>query len=245
MRNLVRDFLLSFCPSKARCVFKPESIARVAAFATWTGLVQFFGFVFLLWLRYRSFFIARSRHWAPYLTGRAEVIQGTAFIIASLEFLIYPVSLFLLYFALEGLARFATGLIGAEILPSLPVFLAFRWTECRQQRREAKRVASLPADRVEFLSGKRVRIASAHLRPSWNAGITIGIRGEFFEIENKEPGMPGRPFVFVLRPAPPGKALRAYEEYDVNAAVVLDWRETGSAKDVSVSESGQTDLWKN
>lgn len=222
MRDLVRDFLLSFCPAKARLVYRPESTPRVAAFATWAGLVQFLGFGLLLWLRYRGFMVARLKHWAPYLTGTAEKIQGTAIIVSTLEFLIYPASLFLVYFALEGLARFATGLIGSEVVPSLPVFLAFRAMEGRRRQREEKRLALLPSDTVEFLAGDRIRIASARFRPAWNAEITIGIRGEFREIENKEPGLPGRPFVYILKPAAVGRVLRAYEEYDLNAATILD-----------------------
>jgi hypothetical protein len=225
MRELVRDFLLSFFPSRARLAFRPESTHRVVAFATWGGLAQFACFSLLLWLRYRSFILGRLKEWAPYLTGTAGQIQGTAVMVSTLEFLIYPVSLLLVYFALEGLARFVTGLIGSEVLPSLPVSLAFGLIERRRQRREAERLASLPADTVEFLAEGRVRIASARSRPTWNSGITIGIRGEFCEIENKEPGMPGRPFVFVLRPAPAGKALRAYEEYDLGSATILDRKE--------------------
>jgi hypothetical protein len=177
-------------------------------------------FTLLLWLRYKRFFIARSQQWAPYLGG-SERIQVTAFIVATLEFLIYPASLLLLYFAMEGLTRFVAGFISSQVVPSLPVFLAFRLKERFEHRREAERTAALPPDTIEFLRDGRVRIASARRRPQWNASLTIGIRGELLEIENKEPGMPGRPFVYVLKPAAPGRALRGFEEYDLQAAKIV------------------------
>jgi len=224
MQDFLRDLLISFCPERARRAMRPESTHRVELCATWAGLAQFVMFALLLWLRYKTFFIARSQQWAPYLAG-SERIQVTAFIIATVEFLIYPASLLLFYFAIEGLTRFAAGLVSSQVVPSLPVFLAFHLKERFEQRREAERMASLPPDTIEFLRDGCVRIASARNRPQWNASLTIGIRGELHEIENKEPGMPGRPFVFVLKPATLGRALRGYEEYDLQAAEIVN-RET-------------------
>jgi hypothetical protein len=150
------------------------------------------------------------------------MVQSTALLVATLEFLIYPLSLILLYFAAEGMARFAAGLVSSQVVPSLPVFLAFRLAEQKRQRRETARLQSLPPDTVEFLAEGRVRIASAHRRENWNASVTIGIGGQFHEIEHKEPALPGRPFVFVLKPAGAGRALRGYEEYDLSAATILN-----------------------
>ncbi|HEX7288877.1 MAG TPA: hypothetical protein VF532_22020 [Candidatus Angelobacter sp.] len=222
MPGLLRDLLISFCPERARRALRPESTHRVVVCGTWTGLTQFVGFVFLLVLRYRSFMFARMQQWGPHLRGSGELVQSAALLVTTLEFLIYPLSLCLLYFAAEGMARFVAGLISSQVVPSLPVFLAFRLAEQKRMRRETIRLESLPPDTVEFLAQGRVRIASAHRRESWNASVTIGISGQFHEIEHKEPAMPGRPFVFVLKPAGAGRALRGYEEYDLSAATVLN-----------------------
>jgi hypothetical protein len=222
MVGIWRDFLISFCPDRPRQDLRPESTDVVLRWATWGGLAQFLALSFLLWLRYKSFFIARSHEWAPVIGGSIERVQVTAFIIATLEFLIHPASILLLYFMLEGLTRFVAGFVSAQVVPALPVFLAFRLKDALQQRRQAERIASLPPDTIEFLHEKRVRIASARFRPQWNASLTIGIRGELHEIESKEPGMPGRPFVFVLKPATVGRALRGYEEYDPASATIIN-----------------------
>jgi hypothetical protein len=222
MPGLLRDLLISFCPERARLALRPESTHRVVVCATWAGLGQFLSFGFLLVLRYRSFMFARMQQWGPHLAGTGEMVQSTALLVATLEFLIYPLSLVLLYFAAEGMARFAAGLISSQVVASLPILLAFRLAERKRQRRETARLESLPPDTVEFLAQGRVRIASAHRRDNWNASVTIGIYGQLYEIEHKEPALPGRPFVIVLKAASEGRALRGYEKYDLSAATVLN-----------------------
>lgn len=222
MPSPLRDLLISFCPERARLALRPESTHRVVACATWAGLAQLLGFGFLLLLHYRSFVLARMQQWGPHLAGTGEMVQSAALLVTTLEFLIYPLSLLLVYFAAEGMARFVAGLISSQVVPSLPVFLAFRMADHKRQRRETARLQSLQPDTVEFLAEGRVRIASAHRRENWNASVNIGISGQFHEIEHKEPAMPGRPFVFVLKPAGAGRALRGYEEYDLSAATVLN-----------------------
>ena len=56
-------------------------------------------------------------------------------------------------------------------------------------------------------------------KTGWNSSITIGIDGQWFEMEREEHAQPPRPYVYVLRPAPPGKILRGYQEYDIRGAL--------------------------
>ena len=69
------------------------------------------------------------------------------------------------------------------------------------------------ADAVERLPDGRIRIASAAVKAGWNSSVTIGIDGQWFEVEREEQAQPPRPYVYVLRPAPPGKILRGYQQY--------------------------------
>jgi len=72
---------------------------------------------------------------------------------------------------------------------------------------------------VEVLSGgERLRIAASLAKTKWNPSLTIGIQGEWYEVEKSEEAPPPRSFVYVLRRAPVGKVLRAYEEYELPAA---------------------------
>lgn len=215
MPRALRDVLLSFCPAKVRREYRPESPERVVSAATWIGLLQFFFFAYLLAVRYSYFLAARAKLWGPVLRRTSEVFQSGTLIIVTMEFLIYPVSLVLLYFCLEGMARFATGLIGSEVVPSLPVFLGFKLKTHFQSRRETDRVRQLPPDVLTTLPDGRVRIATAHARPSWsNPNHTIGIGGVHYELDRMDKGALPHPFVFFLRRAPLGKIRRTYEEYD-------------------------------
>jgi hypothetical protein len=175
----------------------------------------------LLSLRYAHFIGVRARQWAPVIQRVSDRQESGLFVESTLEFLLYPLSLLLIYFSAEGLARFVAGLIGGEVLPSLPVWGGWLLVRHRNKAREERRLSALPPDTVEYLPGNRVRISSARLRPTWNATVTIHIAGEDYEIENKEPGDPTRPLVFVLRHVPVGKVRRGYEEYDLGSATVV------------------------
>lgn len=215
MPTALRDVLLSFCPAAARRDLRPESPERVVFAATWIGLLQFFFSAYLLAVRYSHFVSARTKLWGPHLGGTSEALQSGVLVLVTLEFLIYPFSLLLLYFCLEGAARFATGLISSDVVPSLPVVLAFKIKNHLRSRRQQERVRQLPPDVMTTLPDGRLRIATAHSRPSWsNPNITIAIHGEQYEFERMDKAALPRPFVFFLRRAPVGKILRTYEEYD-------------------------------
>jgi hypothetical protein len=86
------------------------------------------------------------------------------------------------------------------------------------------------ADQLENLPEGRMRIASVGAKTGWNAN-TIGLNGQWFEIEREESDALPRPFVYILRPVPPGKILRRYEEryeeYDLASALSTGTAERG------------------
>jgi hypothetical protein len=126
--------------------------------------------------------------------------------------------LFLLYLAGEGVIRFVGGVCVSELVPSLPVTIFFALRAKRDGRREQDRLRHLAVipDEVTMLEGgEKVRIATACHKPNWNAGITIGIGQEHYEVEGEEKGAPPRNYIYRLTRAPIGKIMRGYEEYDV------------------------------
>jgi hypothetical protein len=68
----------------------------------------------------------------------------------------------------------------------------------------------------------RLRIESNRTKSGWNTSITIGINGQWFEVEREEHGTVLRPFIYILRPASSGKILRGYQEYDSSSALGLN-----------------------
>ena len=141
-------------------------------------------------------------------TGEAVIT-----VLVVLEFLFHPLSLFLVYVALEGAIRFIGSLVTAEIVPSLLAFLFFKLSGSTSRSISLRRQGPLVADALDRLPDSRIRIASAAPKPGWNSSIIIGIDDQWFEVEREEHAQPPRPYVYVLRPAPPGKILRGYQEY--------------------------------
>jgi len=131
-------------------------------------------------------------------------------------------SFFLLYLALEGAVRFLGSLVTAEIVPSLLVFLFFKLSDLTSRSIRRQRQGPAAADAVEWLPNGLIRIASASAKAGWTSNITIGIDGKWFEIEREEHAQQPRPYIYVLRPAPPGKILRSYQEYEAVAPQAVE-----------------------
>ncbi len=158
-------------------------------------------------------FIVRSQQIAPHMSGVNSTGEAVITALIVLEFLFHPLSLLLLYIALEGAVRFIGSLIISEVVPSLFVFLLFKISDATSQSISRRLNGPLVADTLERLPDSRIRIASAEPKDGWNSSITLGIDGQWFEVEREAHAQPPRPCVYFLRPAPPGKVLRGYQEY--------------------------------
>ena len=222
MLELLHDIALAFCPASVRAVHRPHSLLRLLWAATLTGAVQ--TFVFSRWLlhNYLAFVAERGRQYGQALQHQNETTQAWFFVVFAFEYLLFhPLAWLLAYLSLEGIIRFAGGLCASEVIPSLPVVMAFKLRTAlrgRGARRELRSQAVIP-DSLEVLTeGERMRVAASHPKERWNSSLTIAISGEYYEVEREEQGMPPRPYVYILRRAPIGKALRGYEEYDLATA---------------------------
>jgi hypothetical protein len=217
MYSILRDFLLSFCPAGIRRQRMPGSQLTVLRSATWGGLAQLLLAALFLIVRLKRHFVLRTQQLGPHLAGSNETGQAIVALIVFLDFMIHPLSLLLLYLAIEGLVRFAGGMITGEIVPNLLVSLYFK-TANSTSRSLARRHGPAPmADIADRLPDGRIRISCTNRKAGWNSSITVGIGGQWFEVESEEQAPPPRAFVYVLRPASPGKVLRGYQEYDAAA----------------------------
>ncbi len=213
MHSILRDFLLSFCPAGIRRQRRPASQFTVLRSATWGGLAQLLLAALFLIMGLKRHFVLRAQQLGPHMAGSNETGQAIVALIVFLDFLIHPLSLLLLYLAIEGLVRFAGGIITGEVVPNLLVSLYFK-TANSISRSLARRGPAALADVADRLADGRIRISSASQKTRWNSSITVGIGGQWFEVETEEQAPPPRAFVYVLRPASPGKILRGYQEYD-------------------------------
>jgi len=181
--------------------------------ATWVGLAQLLLAALFLIVRLKRHFVLRAQQFGPHMAGSNETGQAIVALIVFLDFLIHPLSLLLLYLAIEGLVRFAGGLITGEIVPNLLVSLYFKTANSTSRSLARRRGAAPVADIADRLADGRIRISSASQKTGWNSSITVGIGGQWFEVESEEQAQPPRTFLYVLRPASPGKVLRGYQEY--------------------------------
>jgi len=217
MQSFLRDFLLSFCPAKVRQTWRPGSQLTLLRFAMWGGAAQFLLISFALIVEFKHFFILRSQQIAPHMDGVNSTGEAVVTVLVVFEFLLHPLSFFLAYLAFEGAIRFIGSLITSDIVPSLLVFLFFKISASTSRSISRQRRGPLVEDAVQRLSDDRIRIASAAVKAGWNSSVTIGIDGRWFEVEREERAQPPRPYVYFLRPAPPGKILRGYREYHAAA----------------------------
>ncbi|HSK43279.1 MAG TPA: hypothetical protein VLA83_05250 [Candidatus Binatia bacterium] len=213
MQSILRDFVLSFCPAKVRQAWRPSSQLNVLRAAMWGGAAQFLLISLVLAVQFKHFFITRSQQVAPHMAGVNSTGEAVVTVLFALEFLFYPLSILLLYVALEGAVRFIGSFVTHEVVPSLLVFLFFKLSGSMSQSISRRRAGPPVADVLERLPDSRIRIASATPKSGWNYSVTIGIDGQWFEVEREDRSQPPRPYVYILRPAPPGKILRGYQEY--------------------------------
>lgn len=219
MPEFLRDIALSFAPEQVRRLHRPNLVLALRA-TVLTGLLEMLLGSWWLIAGYRTFLGLRLQQYGQVLSRGNETTQTWFGGIFFVEYVLFhPLALLLLYFSLEGLVRFVGGLCVSEIVPSLPVVLFFAGKarmRRKQEQDQLQALASIP-DTVEELSGgDGFRIASALIKPTWNASVTIEIRGEHYELERQEIGSPPRTHIYFLRRAPIGKILRGYERYDLS-----------------------------
>jgi hypothetical protein len=59
----------------------------------------------------------------------------------------------------------------------------------------------------------QLRIASCRPKPTWDHLMTVKYEDEFYEVGTEKMGTPPRPYVYLLRKLPQGKAIRSLHHY--------------------------------
>lgn len=222
MLVLIRDIGLSFCPAWVKTLHRPNSPQSVLRAATITGALQTYLCSRWFWSGFMGLLSLRGQQYGSALQHQNVATQGWFAVVLFFEYLMFhPLGLLFFYLSVEGLVRFLAGLWMSEAIPSFPgvvFFMIKRTVENRKARRSLQMRTSVP-DYFEILgNGDQLNVASSLAKPRWNASITIRVAGKLYEVEREEKGTPPREHVYVLRQAPIGKILRAFEEYDSEAA---------------------------
>jgi hypothetical protein len=94
----------------------PESSLNTLRAATWGGLAQLLLAGLTLILGLKQYFAWRAHGMAAQIAGSNETGQAILIVVVALEYFLHPLSLLLLYLAIEGSMRFVGGLITSEIV---------------------------------------------------------------------------------------------------------------------------------
>ena len=117
----------------------------------------------------------------------------------------------ILYFSVEGLARFVAASANVELLPSLPLYLISMMVAEKDARRERdSRPKTVPDIVAKTTDELVIRSCAAK---DWNQFTTVRYLDVLYEILGEETGDSSRPFCYRLRPIAEGKLIRGIRDY--------------------------------
>ncbi len=222
MVSFLAGILLSLLPERYRRWWEPASTVDFLRASFVSGLVQGLGCFVAFILRYLIFFQQRVAEMGEQVikAGADEALasrgvqmgMGT---ITTLEYVFQPVTLLLVYFALEGAVRLAGAAFTEQILPSLPLHLV-AWVQERLEQRRAERALGPPVvDTVERGDGKEydLRIASCRPKLNWDRLMTVAYEDQFYEVVKEVRLARPRPYVYLLKKTPESKVIRGLHHY--------------------------------
>jgi hypothetical protein len=179
------------------------------------GIIECSACTLIFCFRYIAFMQGRVGKFADQMIQKsAEDAMGSisvqygAGMVSLGEYLIHPVSLLLVYFALEGLVRWVSALITDEVVPTLPLQL-IAWAHYGVATAKHERDLGPPVvDLVQPGSGDfALVIASCRPKP-WNNMTTISYEEKLYELAREAQAQPPRRWVYILRKRPESKIVR-------------------------------------
>ena len=210
--NFLRGIVYSLFPKELRRSWQPLSNAELIRPAAVAGLLEMIGFLAWSVHRYAQFLVLRAHQLHP-LAAANEGTQLYMSGVLTVEYVFQPLSLVLIYFAVEGAARFGAAFLTDEVLPSLPCKLfavALGW---RKKRVQEKSLGPMVPDQCEVWEDG-LRIACSRVKDGWRPSGTIAVAGEFYVIEKQEQAAAPRSIVYLLRKLPAGRIIRGFSSYE-------------------------------
>jgi hypothetical protein len=223
MLKMLASVVVSVVPQRYRRRWFGDDDLDVKRGAIISGVVQIVGCGLVLWLRYPPFLRQRQQMADAILRasggGRPDSFReamGTFSIsyLTVFEYLLLPLTVFLIYLVTEGTVRLMAAVATNEVVPSLPLqILAWLHGLAEGRHREIKmgpRVVDVvtPGVAPDF----DLMIESNRPKP-WNQLTTIRYNEELFEVIREIGGQPPRRFVYLLRKMPGGKIVRGLHHY--------------------------------
>ncbi len=223
MTSLFLGIVLSLLPRRYRERLPVGAQADLRQGAILSGVVEGALCLALFIVRYLDFLEYRVGD----LGGRAiekgvegvlvnRVVHFGMGAVSLFEYLLHPLTVVLIYFAVEGFVRIFAAVITEEIVGTLPL-CGVAWVE--EQLGEAHAERSLGprvADIVEemYSPDYDLRIFTCRPKPRWDRMMTVAWQQKFYEIVGEQEGRPPHRFIYRLRKSPPGRVIRTVHHYE-------------------------------
>ena len=218
----VAGIFLALLPRRYRRWVEERGGSHFTAAAVASGLLQFLGGLGAFIGRYFLFRQQRMEQWVADAVARGGLdiaasasgqhVMGLA---TTVEYLIQPLTLVLLYFTFEGAVRLLAGIVTGEVVGTLPL-QGVAWLHGKAEARWAEwRLGPRIVDLVQKGKGTEydLRILSCRPKKTWDRMMTIIYEDVFYELVGEERGPFPRQFIYLLRKAPESKVIRGHHYY--------------------------------
>ena len=224
MPVILLSIFVSLLPARWRGYWLGDANLDVRRGAILSASVQFVGCCAAIWARYPAFLRASFGQVSAAAGHGDHVVEGfTTFAYGPILLVAYifrPITLSLLYFALEGAVRIIAAAGNDEVLPTLPLQVVAFVHELVQARYHEFELGPRIADLVEPGVPGKYDLKIRSCRPkAWNALITVRYNDEMYELQSEETGQAPRPFVYLLRRRPEHKIVRGLHDYHPDEAM--------------------------
>jgi hypothetical protein len=191
--------------------------------ALFSGIAQMLFALGVLILRYPRFVENQMAQIdARVFVGAAEQAGESAVrgfgIVLVLAYIITPLSILLIYFAIEGGVRLIGAVSTGEVVGSLPLTLLEtgmgKWSAYQAERKQGPRIPDVITLSPVEGSGYDLSVASCRCKPGWDHLMTISYHEKLYELADYLEGDAPRKHVYLLRYAPAHKVVRGLHHYD-------------------------------
>jgi hypothetical protein len=226
--SFLLSILASFLPRRYRTRLPIFSEMDFRNGTLVSGIVEGLACLLIFIVRYLGFIQAKVGAMGQAAIDRgaegvlaAPAVQYGMGYVATVEYLIHPLTLLLIYFALEGVVRAVAAATTEETVGTLPLHVVAwaeeQFTAWRMERRLGPRVADI----VEpiYSPDYDLRIFSCRPKRNWDRLMTVSHEGQHYEIVGQQEVKPPRRFMYRLRKSKPGRVVRVIHYYDPEEAL--------------------------
>ncbi len=217
MPVVLLSIFVSLLPQRYRGHYLADANIDVKRGAILSASLQFVLCCAAMWALYPGFV---RHHYAELgISGGDKVVDAASTLvygpILTVAYIFRPLTLLLLYFALEGVVRLTAAVATDQVIPTLSLQLVAWAHDLGRARYHEFELGPRIADVVEPAVPGKYDLKVLSCRPKdWNPLVTVRFQDQMYELQSQEAGAPPRPFVYLLRFRPEGKVVRGLRDYD-------------------------------